>query len=92
MLEKDKGLKLARKVFDMPEGAVQKGVGDDGEVKTKGKRGRKKRVSGDMEGASMVDDSPKKGKKMRRKSDVKSELMSGGIGEEDLDMEDDLED
>jgi transcription initiation factor TFIID subunit 13 len=88
MLEKEKGLKLARKAFDLPEGAPQKGIGEDGEVKTKGKRGRKKRAS-----AEGVDDSPRKGGKKRRKSDGGSQLMNGGgIGEEDVDLDDEGDD
>lgn len=84
MAEKDKGLKLARKAFDLPEGEVQKNIGENGEVNPKGKRGRKKRVSG--EGA---ESSPAKAKR-RTKSDGGSQFVQG-IGEEDLDM-DDVED
>jgi hypothetical protein len=86
MLEKEKGLKLARKAFDLPEGAVQKNIGEDGEVKTKGKRGRKKRVS-----AEGVETSPGKGKK-RRKSDEGQVVGHGDVGEEDVDLDDDGED
>ncbi|KIW05388.1 uncharacterized protein PV09_03903 [Verruconis gallopava] len=85
MLEKEKGLKLARKAFDLPEGAVQKNIGEDGEVKTKGKRGRKKRVSG--EDADALEDSPQKGKK-RRKSGAENAFATEGIGEDDVDLED----
>lgn len=78
MAEKGKELSAARKVFDMPEGEVQRGIGEDGEVKVKGKRGRKKRVSGEG-----VDESPRKGKKRR-----KSAGESQGIGEDDVDLDD----
>lgn len=82
MADKSKNLATARKVFDMPEGEVQKGMGEDGEVKGKGKRGRKKK-----ERPEDVDDSPRKGKK--RKSEGSQVVQ--GIGEDDLDL-DDVED
>jgi hypothetical protein len=84
MADKGKVIGSMRKVFDIPEGQVQKGVGDDGEVKTKGKRGRKKRVSG--EGGA--ENSPRKYKK-RIKSEGGSQVEQ--FADDDLDM-DDVED
>ena len=90
MAEKEKGIKSARKVFDLPEGEVPKGYagGEEG-APVKGKRGRKKRVSNE-DGA--LGSSP--AKKKRKDKDGAGSSAAGGargeIGEEDLDM--DLED
>ena len=85
-------MKAERKAFDLPEGAVQKNIGEDGEVKAKGKRGRKKRVS--AEGPA-GESSPAKGKKRRKSGEGGSVVLGGaggdGIGEDDLDL-DDVED